>query len=979
MKPDVKIEIIYYGAAADWSFESGFYGKEYALRLLTQTAANPSAFLKALDRAVRRSAVILTVGDLANGDRTGLCSLLARALGMDYPPEGGLPGEARPFDSADPRRGGYMESGPQTIFLLHNQKDRRDETLRRYIFPALSRRFSVPIGGCAAETPGSAAAAASVPDEPVPAGESAGETIQPAPSSVSPPESPPASPAAVTPVAVSTAAAVTGRRKLSVRMKRTQAPALAPAAAPPYSSDSDEAPTAVAAHTPTPAASVSAAALSALPTPSPIPAGPALTPEPIPAHPEPDPSAPFQPASAADEEGQSETALAQGARPVPESPAQPGAPAPQADQAVFFGFDAYESAGRKKGKRVWAILLITLLILAVTAGGCFGWVKWFQPWQADRVYARMSGLYGQDGEGGLPPSALPKFGGLYDVNSDVAGWLTLPNTAVDYPVMAVNSRTAAYYESHLPDGAWNRMGSLYTGCIPYPDSYYRNITVYGKDTGDGRMLSDLRRYLELDFYKSSPLITMDTLYTKGQWKIFSVFETSGEDPLDYNQSAFSDDTAFLTYIAALSDRSAVRTMVDLRADDEILTLVAKGGQGGVVLAARRVRAGESTQVDVAGAVENPNPQPVTQAVLPASDSLLLRFGLLQAAAAEAPAQSTEETSSDPGAAALDSLSAGHTDPASSAPSAGQPADTQPNASADRQEPGQGLEEGTGGPPAVPSYPAVSPPSGGELTLTVRNQHDGDKLVTASASEIVAGVVEAEMGGGYQLEALKAQSVAAYSWLLCNGAADGKNPRVYLKTPSAKTLQAVAATKGERALYNGSVACTFYYDTSAGRTALPSDIWEGGDQPYLVSVESPLDQNNPRFQTTVTYRAADVAVWIKEAYGLEVNSANKQNWFQVTYDDYGLYARRVLLDGTVWIRGPSLRGTLFTAARVGSGNGLRSSAYTIAYDAGSDTFTFTVKGYGHGVGMSQTGANEYAKQGWDYRQILQHYFTGVTIG
>ena len=53
MKPDVKIEIIYYGAAADWSFESGFYSKEYALRLLTQTAANPSAFLKALDRPVQ--------------------------------------------------------------------------------------------------------------------------------------------------------------------------------------------------------------------------------------------------------------------------------------------------------------------------------------------------------------------------------------------------------------------------------------------------------------------------------------------------------------------------------------------------------------------------------------------------------------------------------------------------------------------------------------------------------------------------------------------------------------------------------------------------------------------------------------------------------------------------------------------------------------------------------------------------------------
>lgn len=946
MKPDVKIELIYYGAAADWSFESGFYGKEYALRLLTQTAANPSAFLKALDRAVNRSAVILTVGDLADGDRTGLCSLLARALGMDYPPEGGLPGEARPFDPADPLGGGYMESGHQTIFLLHNDKARRDQTLRQYIFPALSRRFSVPIGGCPAQTLEPAAQqdappqAASVPTDPVPVPDR--------------PQTVPA--AAVTPVA-----AVTGRRKLTVRMKRTSAAAVPSASAQTAGTKEQEPPAVPTPAAPEPIAPTPVASAPAEPVPAAFPAEENLssllaeTAEPA--------------ASSADMTAGEEASPAVQREPVP--PADPAEPAPRADEAVFFGFDAYESAGKKKGKRAWIALLIILLVLAVTAGGCFGYVKWFQPWQADRVYARMSGLYGQSGEGELPSSALPKFGGLYEVNPDIAGWLTLPNTSVDYPVAAADKHTAAYYESHLSDGTWNRMGSLYTGCIPYPDSYYRNITVYGKDTGDGRMLSDLRRYLNLDFYKASPLITMDTLYTKGQWKIFSVFETGGEDPLDYNQSAFADDTAFLTYIAALSDRSAIRTMVDLRADDEILTLVAKGGQNSVVLAARRVRPGESTQVNVTGAAENPNPLPVTEAAAPA-DSLLLRFGLLQAGAAEAPVQPAEEDVPKPEAAVSEP---GQADPSvsNSPASSSEPADTQPKEPVVWQEPEQE--------PAAPpqSYPAVTPPDGQELTLTVRNQYDGDKLVAASASEIVAGVVEAEMGSGYQIEALKAQSVAAYSWLLCNGAADGKNPRVYLKTPSAKTLEAVAATRGERALYNGSVACTFYYDASAGRTALPSDIWEGGDQPYLVSVDSPLDQNNPKFQTKVTYRADDVAVWIKDAYGLDITGVDKHSWFQVTYDDYGLYARRVLLGGTIWIRGPSLRNTLFTAARVGSGNGLRSSAYTVAYDAGSDTFTFTVKGYGHGVGMSQTGANEYAKQGWDYQQILQHYFTGVTIG
>ncbi|MCI8360740.1 MAG: SpoIID/LytB domain-containing protein [Clostridiales bacterium] len=1050
MKPDVKIEIIYYGAAADWSFESGFYGRDYALRLLTQTAANPNAFLKALDRAVGRSAVILTVGALTDGGRTGLCSLLARALGMDYPPEGGLPREARPFDPADTRLGGCLESGPQAIFLLHSEKSIRDAALRQYVFPALSQRFSVSMGGSPAET-FAPVAEQTVPVEVLP------ETEPAAP--VQAVEAVPVPAAAVTPVAVSPPAA--GRRRLSVHMKRPAVPSATAAPAAPVAETAEKTPpasrpealetemqaaalsTAVSAGPAVPTAAASVDPASAQPEPLSMPVPPEETAPanaslpseevewtPVPARPEedgqisappeevdpslseaPDLVLPAFPAykkrsgktsktpkssknTKSPENAQSNQPqeLVQPAppQPDPEPPVQPDGSAPQADKAVFFGFDTY--APVKKGKKVWTVLLVILLLLAVLAGGCFGYVKWFQPWQADRAYAYMSGLYGQEGMGNLPPSALSKFGGLYDVNPDVAGWLTLPNTAVDYPVTAPGAHTAAYYESHLTDGTWNRLGSLYTGCVPYPESYYRNMTIYGKDTGDGRMLSDLRRYFELDFYKAAPVITMDTLYTKGQWKIFSVFETNGEDLLDYSQSAFSDDTAFLTYLAALVDRSAIRTMVDLRADDEILTLVAKGGRRGVVLAARRVRAGESTQVDVSGAVQNPKPLPVTETAS-FSDALLLRFGLGQTAAPPVQPAGEGENGVQPDGSAADSIPASSTPSASSPPDASRPANSKPAAAGDWQEPrpdqspdesgepepGGGFEQSAGDAGSLPSYPAVSPPAGEELIFTVRNQHDGDNLVRASASEIVAGVVEAEMGERYQMEALKAQSVAAYSWLLCSGAADGKNPRVYLRTPSAKTLEAVAATKGERALYNGAVVCTYYHDTSAGRTALPSDIWSGGDQPYLTSVESPLDQNNPKFQTAAVYRAGDVAVWVKEAYGLDISAVDKQNWFQVTYDDNGLYARRVLLGGTIWVKGPSLRNTLFTAARVGSGKGLRSSAYTVAYDPTSDCFTFTVKGYGHGVGMSQTGADEYAKQGWDYQRILQHYYTGITIG
>ena len=922
MKPDVKIEIIYYGEAADWAFESGFYGKDYALRLLTQTAANPSAFLKALDRAVSRSAVILVVGDLADTGRTGLCSLLARAVGMDYLPDGGLPEGAVAFDGGNYLRGGRMESGGQVIYLLHGDKDDRDRTLREHIFPELSRRFSVAIGGVRPPVTEEKAA------------DGAEDT-----------QAPGALPARTIPrTATSILAETSGRRRIAVRLKKS------PVAAPQTAASFQAEPSADAPDLET-------NALADVPSPV---ATDDLT-----------PVWDIQPKPAAEEAN----AVTE-ARPVNETDAkdtQEEEAQPHADEAVFFGFDTYEPAGRKPKKRLAIALTAILLSLALVAGGCFGYINWFQPWQTDRVYTRMSGLYGKTGEGALPPSASSAFGALYDENPDIAGWLTLPNTSVNYPVAAVNQNTAGYYESHLFDGTWNHSGTLYTGCVPLANGYYRNMTIYGKDLGDGRMLSDLQRYLELSFYQSSPLLTMDTLYTKGQWKIFSVFRSTGEDPLDYNQSVFSDDTAFLTYIAALADRSAIRTAVDLRADDEILTLVAKGDDGSVVLAARKVRPGESIQVNTAAASVNPDPVPVAQPVTFSMNALLGRFGLLgTAAAAEAPqnmnaGQTVSQTEADTPSSQPVPTSSQAEQPAE------QPAELPAQAPVIPEEP---VYE----PPAAgENYPAAELPAGEDPVLTVRNQFDQDRLLSAPASEIIAGVVEAEMGPSYEMEALKAQAVAAYSWMLCNGAADGKNPRVYWKTPSDKVMEAVKATQGQRALYGDAVACTYYYAISAGRTALPSDIWGGGNQPYLVSVDSSVDVHVAKFETKVTYRAPDVAGWIKDVYGVDVSSVDKNSWFHVTYDDYGVYARSVLIGGALWVRAPSLRNDLFTSSRAGSGNGLRSSAYTVAYDADSDCFTFTVRGYGHGVGMSQTGANEYAKQGWSYEQILQHYFTGITVG
>ena len=111
--------------------------------------------------------------------------------------------------------------------------------------------------------------------------------------------------------------------------------------------------------------------------------------------------------------------------------------------------------------------------------------------------------------------------------------------------------------------------------------------------------------------------------------------------------------------------------------------------------------------------------------------------------------------------------------------------------------------------------------------------------------------------------------------------------------------------------------------------------------------------------------------IKIRLGIDLNKiTDKNKWFTCSYDVNGLYCKKVKI-GREEKKGTYLRDTFFSYD-------LRSSAYTISYNKDEDNFIFTVKGYGHGVGMSQAGANQYAKSGWNYEQILKHYFTGLEL-
>lgn len=278
-------------------------------------------------------------------------------------------------------------------------------------------------------------------------------------------------------------------------------------------------------------------------------------------------------------------------------------------------------------------------------------------------------------------------------------------------------------------------------------------------------------------------------------------------------------------------------------------------------------------------------------------------------------------------------------------------------------------------------PTVDPILTWDINLTVTK--NGEKI-TKPATEIVAMIIEAEMGSHYPIEALKAHAVASYNWLICNGANTGKNPSVSMKTAKDRAIEAVAAVKGNVVIYDGKFAATNYYACSAGKTASNQHIWQYNNWqntepvPYLQSVDCSVDETVSGFKTTTTYSSETVKNLILEKLGIDVSNLPKSEWIVPRiYDSNNLYCVRVKIGGTDF-QGQHLRTKLFGYYSSSNKQGLRSSAYTVTYNENDDTFTIVCKGWGHGVGMSQYGARSYANSGWTYDKILLHFFPETTI-
>lgn len=234
---------------------------------------------------------------------------------------------------------------------------------------------------------------------------------------------------------------------------------------------------------------------------------------------------------------------------------------------------------------------------------------------------------------------------------------------------------------------------------------------------------------------------------------------------------------------------------------------------------------------------------------------------------------------------------------------------------------------------------------------------------------LVGVVAAEMPAAYPDEALKAQAVASRTYALRAIEADNsvvleEIGQVYISEAEmkkrwgksyskwhSKVSNAVKSTRGIIAVYDDEPILAAFCASADGKTEDCANVW-GQSLPYLVSVDSHWDSLSEDFEAHASFTEAE----IENALGgiPEVQERTEAG-----------YVKTVLAGGKE-LSGIEVRERL----------GLRSAAFEVVHTNGG--FDVVTKGYGHGVGMSQIGAGKMAENGADFREILEHYYTGVEV-
>lgn len=278
------------------------------------------------------------------------------------------------------------------------------------------------------------------------------------------------------------------------------------------------------------------------------------------------------------------------------------------------------------------------------------------------------------------------------------------------------------------------------------------------------------------------------------------------------------------------------------------------------------------------------------------------------------------------------------------------------------------------------------------------QYGTIKLLHAKTGEIeevaldsyLCNVVSAEMPADFEEEALKAQAVVARTYTIykienkkhenadicddstCCQAWVSKETRfarweeAKRESNWAKIEKCVNETKGKIITYQNKPINAFFHSNSGGTTELPVNVWGGGENlPYLQVVETAGEEGYTQYSSEVVLSKEDLINKLKTKYeDININFENEDDIKILEHTDSGRV--KTIKFGNHELSGVETRTLL----------GLKSTNFEVQKQDGN--IKFTVKGYGHGVGMSQTGADTMAKQGKNYEEIIKHFYSGVEI-
>lgn len=268
-------------------------------------------------------------------------------------------------------------------------------------------------------------------------------------------------------------------------------------------------------------------------------------------------------------------------------------------------------------------------------------------------------------------------------------------------------------------------------------------------------------------------------------------------------------------------------------------------------------------------------------------------------------------------------------------------------------------------------------------------HKKGIVETLDIEDYLCGVLAGEMSAEFNKEALKAQAVAARTFTVYNENSGkhnnavvctdfkhcqeykskeellSKNGQDWMDKFYVKIEQAVKETKGQIIVYNDKPILPLYFSTSSGNTENSEEVFST-KYPYLRSVDSPYDKNAPKYASNVKINNSDFINTMKKGFPkMQISDGKLSKQISIEQRSNGGSVEKIKVANTE-LTGRDIR-SLFN---------LNSANFDLKFN--KDYVDIIVKGYGHGVGMSQWGAEGMANDGYKYYEILEHYYSNIDI-